>query len=68
VQGQEIRFEKEQARAQISHRSASVIIPTFKRWTTLQETLTALERQTWRNFEVLIVDDGSTETDVRAPL
>jgi len=57
----EIRFEKEQARAQISHRSASVIIPTFNRWTTLQETLTALERQTWRNFEVLIVDDGSTD-------
>jgi GT2 family glycosyltransferase len=57
----EIRFEGEQARHLAIHRTASVIIPTFNRWSTLQETLSALERQTWRNFEVLIVDDGSTD-------
>jgi glycosyltransferase involved in cell wall biosynthesis len=57
----EIRFETEQASKTADHRRASVIIPTFNRWSTLQETLTALERQTWRNFEVVIVDDGSTD-------
>lgn len=57
----EIRFDKEQAHNPADYRSASVVIPTFNRWNTLRETLTALERQTWRNFEVLIVDDGSTD-------
>lgn len=57
----EIRFEGGQASNPQIHRTASVIIPTFNRWTTLQETLGALERQTWRDFEVLIVDDGSTD-------
>ncbi len=57
----EIRFEEEQSRNVAIHRTASVIIPTFNRWKTLQETLSALERQTWPNFEVLIVDDGSTD-------
>ena len=57
----EIRFDKEPARNEAIHQTASVIIPTFNRWDTLEQTLSALERQTWRNFEVLIVDDGSTD-------
>jgi len=57
----EIRFEAEQSHRQEVHRTASVIIPTYNRWKILQETLSALERQTWRDFEVLIVDDGSTD-------
>jgi len=56
----EIRFEPERPCNSVQQ-TASVIIPTFNRWSRLQETLNALERQTWRNFEVLVVDDGSTD-------
>lgn len=39
----------------------SVIITTFKRWDILQLTLAALAQQTWKDFEVIVVDDGSND-------
>lgn len=39
----------------------SVVIPVFNRAALLQRALDALALQTWRDFEVIVVDDGSTE-------
>jgi len=41
--------------------SFSVIIPTYNRKKELQELLVCLILQTYKNFEVLICDDGSTD-------
>ena len=37
----------------------SVIVPVFNRPQELEELLQSLTRQTYKNFEVLIIDDGS---------
>jgi GT2 family glycosyltransferase len=37
-----------------------VVIPTYNRQRRLESTLRALERQTYRRFEVFVVDDAST--------
>lgn len=45
----------------------SVIIPTFNRSNLLQQTLDSLRKQTFKDWEALVVDDGSeddTETKV----
>lgn len=39
----------------------SVIIPTYNRASILRETLLTLSAQTYSNYEVLVVDDGSTD-------
>lgn len=39
----------------------SVIIPTFNRLENLRLALAALERQTYKFFEVIVADDGSTD-------
>lgn len=39
----------------------SVVIPYFNRAETIDETLISLKNQTFKNFEVIIVNDGSTE-------
>jgi glycosyltransferase involved in cell wall biosynthesis len=39
----------------------SVIIPAFNREATIADTLHSIERQTFRSFEVIVVDDGSTD-------
>lgn len=39
----------------------SVIIPTYNRGHTLRQCLEYLQKQTMRDFEVIIVDDGSTD-------
>jgi glycosyltransferase involved in cell wall biosynthesis len=45
-----------------SHRlDISIIIPTFNRASALKWCLQYLNAQTFRNFEVVIVDDGSTD-------
>ncbi len=43
---------------------ASVVIPTFNRRAVLERCLTALAHQTHRNFEVIVVDDGSTDDTI----
>jgi GT2 family glycosyltransferase len=39
----------------------SVIITTYKRWDILELTLQALTHQDWKDFEVIVVDDGSND-------
>ncbi len=39
----------------------SIIIPTFNRSEFLLETLESIEKQTFTNWECLVVDDGSTD-------
>ncbi|WP_296386325.1 glycosyltransferase family A protein [Winogradskyella sp.] len=39
----------------------SVIIPTYNRAHLLPETLASIESQTYKNWECIIVDDGSTD-------
>ena len=40
----------------------SVIIPTFNEEKVIGECLTSLEKQSLTNFEVIVVDDGSTDS------
>ncbi len=44
---------------------ASVVVPAFNASATLAETLTSLLRQTHPSYEVIIVDDGSTDDTPR---
>jgi glycosyltransferase involved in cell wall biosynthesis len=39
----------------------SIIIPTYNRASILEETLLSVAEQTYANYEVLVVDDGSTD-------
>lgn len=39
----------------------SVVIPYYNRADTIDETLASLAIQTYRSFEIIVVDDGSTE-------
>lgn len=45
----------------VSRPAVSVIIPTFNRLALLREALDSVAAQTFRDFEVIVVDDGSTE-------
>jgi glycosyltransferase involved in cell wall biosynthesis len=45
----------------LSIKELCVLIPTYNRFDALKECLTHLENQTFKNFEVLVVDDGSTD-------
>ncbi len=38
----------------------SVVIPTYNRPQLLRQTLESVARQTYRDFEIIVVDDGST--------
>ena len=39
----------------------SIIVPTFNRLNDLKLTLESLRAQSYRNFEVIVIDDGSTD-------
>jgi glycosyltransferase involved in cell wall biosynthesis len=43
-------------------RKYSVIIPVYNRPDEIKELLESLTRQSYRNFEVLVIEDGSTKT------
>lgn len=44
----------------------SVIIPIYNAGSTIAATLTSLKKQTWKNLEIIVVDDGSTDELTRA--
>ncbi len=56
-----LRFESKDETNLCIYKSLSIIIPTFNRCDILFETLDALAEQTWKHFEVIVVDDGSTD-------
>jgi glycosyltransferase involved in cell wall biosynthesis len=39
----------------------TVVMPTYNRRALLELSLASVSRQTWRDFEILVVDDGSTD-------
>ncbi len=39
----------------------SIIIPTHNRWPTLQQAIASVQSQTYPHWELIIVDDGSTD-------
>ena len=41
--------------------TASIIIPTFNHGGFLREAIDSVRRQTWRDWECIVVDDGSTD-------
>ncbi len=60
----DIRFrweEPPEAKLEATAANLSVIIPTYNRKHILGRTLSALQAQTLTGFEVIVVDDGSTD-------
>jgi GT2 family glycosyltransferase len=59
----EVRFLPDQAPAPVSAtpENLSIIIPTYNRKEVLCRTLSALDAQDRTGFEVIVVDDGSTD-------
>ena len=43
----------------------SIIIPTYNRANLIKETLNSVIAQTYKEWEVIIVDDGSTDNTVK---
>ena len=41
----------------------SVIIPSFNRYSHLLNAIESIQNQTYKNFEIIVVNDGSTEDD-----
>jgi glycosyltransferase involved in cell wall biosynthesis len=42
--------------------TVSIVIPTFNRATLLPESISSVLKQSYSNFEVIVVDDGSTDS------
>jgi len=57
----EIAFRAEDVAAVYAPSCVSVIVTTFNRRAVLLRTLDALTAQTWQDFEVIVVDDGSRD-------
>src|SRR5882757_10065644 len=49
----------------MTHPKYSVIVPVFDRPQEAEELLHSLTQQTFKSFEVLIIEDGSTKTSER---
>lgn len=39
----------------------SIVVPTYNRADLIKETLVQIQKQTFTNFEIIVVDDGSTD-------
>jgi len=57
----ELHFLPEASPPPYQPTQVSVLITTFNRWPVLAVTLEALLQQSWRDYEVVVVDDGSTD-------
>ncbi|MEL6943215.1 MAG: glycosyltransferase family A protein, partial [Bacteroidota bacterium] len=42
----------------------SIVIPTFNRSSFIQNTVQSVLQQSFRDFEIIIIDDGSTDDTV----
>jgi glycosyltransferase involved in cell wall biosynthesis len=60
-----LRFRREEQESDLSPWPIGIVIPTHNRLSALLECLAHLEKQTFSEFEVIIVDDGSTDDTAR---
>ena len=44
----------------------SVILPTYNRRTLIQDAVGSIQAQTWTDWELIVVDDGSTDGTAEA--
>lgn len=57
----EIRFNGQEPQPRPRAGTVTVLITTYNRRDILERTLEALSDQTWRDFDVVVIDDGSTD-------
>ena len=46
-----------------SHKTISVIVPCFNSGKTLRRTIESIKNQTWKNKEIILVNDGSNDKE-----
>ena len=39
----------------------SIVVPVYNAGNYISETIAMVEKQTWKNWELILVDDGSTD-------
>lgn len=39
----------------------SVVVPAYNTEATLMDTIDSVRHQTWQDFELIVIDDGSTD-------
>ena len=45
----------------MENEGVSVVVPTFNRAYLIKRSIDSILKQTYKNFEILIIDDGSTD-------